>query len=346
MKKFFKSLFSLNPVSITTFCVILGLVLFLIGIPIFDMVELKTYDLRFISRGTLKPSPDVVLAVIDEKSLDIEGRWPWPRHRIARLIDQLSKDGAKVIGFDIGFLEPDQNTNLGFINRFGRQVEKLQIQHSDLKKFIYQSKIEADNDLTLSRAIENSKAPVVLGYFFHMKKDELDYEVDEKDIQDQLGRVSNSRYPLVRYDQDAADIKPFIPAFVPEGNIDLISKVTDGSGYFNMLPDQDGVVRWMPLVIKCGQEKYTPLSIQTVWHYLDRPQLMLEVAAYGVKGIRMGKRFIPTDENGQMLINYLGPARTFPHYSIGDILREALPQGTFKDKIVLVGATAIGIYDV
>ena len=55
------------------------------------------------------------MAVIDEKSLDKEGRWPWPRSKIADLIDILNKDGAKVIGFDIGFLEPDENSNLKLI---------------------------------------------------------------------------------------------------------------------------------------------------------------------------------------------------------------------------------------
>ena len=84
--------------------------LFVSGIPIFDLIELKTYDLRFFSRGSLQPSPAVVMAVIDEKSLDAEGRWPWPRSKIAALVDILSQDGAKVIGFDIAFAEPDENS--------------------------------------------------------------------------------------------------------------------------------------------------------------------------------------------------------------------------------------------
>jgi adenylate cyclase len=59
----------------------------------------------------------------------------------------------------------------------------------------------------------------------------------------------------------------------------------------------------------------------------------------------MGNRFIPTDESGQLLINYLGPPKTFSHFSIGDILGGKVARGTFKDKIVLVGATATGIHD-
>jgi adenylate cyclase len=76
MKKYIKPLFSLGPASIAVLCLTRVLILFLIGIPILDLIELKTYDLRFLSRGIKKPASEVVLAVIDEKSLDREGRWP------------------------------------------------------------------------------------------------------------------------------------------------------------------------------------------------------------------------------------------------------------------------------
>ena len=61
--------------------------------------------------------------------------------------------------------------------------------------------------------------------------------------------------------------------------------------------------------------------------------------------VQMGDTTIPTDGFGRMLINYRGPDGTFPRYSISDILDGKTPAGTFQDKIVLIGATAIGIYD-
>src|SRR4030042_6365914 len=114
-----KSLLSINPVSLTFTVILFVLILFMTGVSILDMIELKTYGLRFLSRGHLKPSPAVALARIDEKSLDKEGRWPWPRSKLARLVDILSQDGAKVIGFDIGFLEPDENSQLELISHLG-----------------------------------------------------------------------------------------------------------------------------------------------------------------------------------------------------------------------------------
>ena len=104
MKNIIKPFFSINTISLTFCTTLLVVILFVIGVPFLDMIELKTYDLRFLSRGHLKGSSEVVMAVLDEKSLDEEGRWPWPRSKIAALIDRLSQDGARVIGFDIGFL--------------------------------------------------------------------------------------------------------------------------------------------------------------------------------------------------------------------------------------------------
>ena len=347
MNKRFTSLFSINPFSISIYLTLLVVFLFIFIEPSFlEIVELKTLDLRFKSRGTQKPHDAVVLAVLDEKSLNREGRWPWPRSKIARVIDYLSNDGAKVIGFDIGFLEPDENTNLKIIDQFEQKITPLQLKNNQIKKFIKESKLRADNDLILANAIKKSQAKIVLGHFFYMSQAALNYKVEQKDIERQTKRIKNSKYPLLMYDQQDMEIDPFIHAYIPEANIDILSQAADSSGYFNMVPDKDGVVRWMPLIFKCGQEIYAPLSIQSVWHYLDQPQLMVKVANYGIQGIEMGERFIPAAEDGTMLINYIGPEKTFPHYSLSDIIRGNIPQGTFKDKIIMVGATAIAIYDV
>ncbi|MEW6668270.1 MAG: adenylate/guanylate cyclase domain-containing protein [Thermodesulfobacteriota bacterium] len=345
MKRRLKSIFSPRPASITAVLTLLVLVLFLLGIPILDMVELKTYDLRFLSRGVEKPTPEVVLAVIDEKSVESVGRWPWPRSKLASLVEALSREGAKAIGFDIVFSEPDENTNLKFLDNFEQQIQTLKLQDGKILEFMKESKRNADNDLILANAIREAKSSVVLGYFFHMSQVGLDFRVDEEQMKVQLKRIANSKYPLVVYQDKTVLSDPFITAYAPQGNLEILSDAAKGSGYFNMIPDSDGVVRWMPMIIKCGEDIYSPLSLQTLWQHLDRPQAMARLAAYGVQGVKLGNRFVPTDEIGQMLINYLGPARTFPHYSIGDILARKTPPGAFKDKIVLVGATAIGIYD-
>jgi adenylate cyclase len=340
-----KHLITLNPLTLTIAATLAVVGLFMAEIPLLEMIELKTYDLRLKARTGQQPSPAVVLALIDEKSLDIEGRWPWPRSRIARLVDLLSADGAAVIGFDIGFLEPDENTRLGFIDRLGRQVQDLDIRNEKLDDFIAVSRKHADNDRALAEAIRRSPATVVLGYFFHMNPAALDYQIPPEEIKRQLERIEPSKYPFVLYTDPEVDSASYIQAYAPESNLEMLAQAAESAGYYSVKSDPDGVVRWMPLIIKCGKHIYPPLAVSCVWHYVGKPQMMVEVSRYGVEGIRMGPGFIPTDETGQLLINYIGPPKTFPHISISDILAGRTPKGTFTDRIVLVGATAMGTHD-
>jgi CHASE2 domain-containing sensor protein len=343
--KWLKTLFSLHPASLTVGTIVVVIGLFSFGVPLLDLIELKTYDLRFVPRGQVPPSPAVVLAVVDEKSLNAEGRWPWPRSKIAALVEALSRDGARVISFDMVFSEPDENSQLTLIEQFSQKVDALGIKDPQLVDFIQESRTTADNDLALANAFTNASAAVVLGYFFHMSAAELGYRLEQSAIDQQLQRISASKYALVMSKAPDMRVVPFLRAYAPESNLEMFTKAAASSGYFSVQSDPDGVVRWMPLMIQSGEALFPPLAVLTVWHYLNKPQLMVQVGRHGVEGIQMGQRFIPTDESGRLLINYLGPAQTFPHVSISDILSGKLARGTFTDKIVLVGATAIGAHD-
>src|SRR5213594_2734446 len=72
-----RSWLRINPASLTLAVLLLVVLLFLSGAPILDLIELKAYDLRFLSRGPRPPSPVVVMAAIDEKSRDL-GPGPGP----------------------------------------------------------------------------------------------------------------------------------------------------------------------------------------------------------------------------------------------------------------------------
>ena len=63
-------------------------------------------------RGHLPAPPNISIVAIDEKSLELVGRWPWPRTRTAEIIQRLAEGGAKVIVLDILMNEPDENSRL------------------------------------------------------------------------------------------------------------------------------------------------------------------------------------------------------------------------------------------
>lgn len=344
MKAFVKSWLRVNPATLTLAVIVLVLLLFASRTPILDLVELKTYDLRVLSRDPAPPSPAVVLAVIDEKSLEREGRWPWPRSKVAALVDRLSRDGARVIGFDIAFVEPEQSSLLPFIDKLTKEMDAKSAMTPKLADALEESRKNADNDLALATALKKSSAAVVLGYFFHESEASLGYRLAPAEIARRVERLGDSKYPFIQY--ETRDISaPFIDAYAPEPNLDILNRAAPSSGYFSLRPDPDGMLRWMPVAIRGGDEVFPPLAVLAAWHYLGKPRLAVRVGVHGMLGVQMGERFVPTDENGRLLINYLGPGKTFPHFPVTDILRGELPAGTFKDKIVLIGATAVGTYD-
>jgi adenylate cyclase len=74
-----------------------------------ETLEENLYDYRFIIRGTVQPLEDIVIAAIDEKSLERLGRWPWTRDKIAQLVKRLTEEGAEIIVFDIILSEGEKN---------------------------------------------------------------------------------------------------------------------------------------------------------------------------------------------------------------------------------------------
>ena len=332
-----------QPLLISILIILIGSFAYFTGIPFLDLMELKTVDLRFEARERISPNPGIVLAVIDEKSIAREGKWIWPRSKLADLVTKLSKAGASVIAFDIGFLEPDDKRVVQAIENIESAVENFDIQDKGIENYLKKLKAQADNDKLLANAIANSSASVVLGYFFQMDPESSEH-LNEKDISIHQENITGSRYSMERYTSDDARNVPLIEVLTPQSNIELISNATSYSGFFNMYPDQDGVVRWMPAVLKFKESLYAPLSLMTISALLNIP-LSVKVAEYGVEEVRIGGLSIPTDELGRILINYRGKEKTFPHIPVTDILNEDIPGSLLKDKIVIVGATAVGIYD-
>jgi adenylate cyclase len=152
--------------------------------------------------------------------------------------------------------------------------------------------------------------------------------------------MTPSAYPVIRN----TDL-PFSPfrAKMVLPSLYRFSTFAKALAHINMISDEDGTLRWEMLSIAYHDDFYAPIGLQAARIYLGlKPEdLALDYAG----AVHLGSITIPTDEFGRMLINYRGPDKTFPMYSISDILDRNLPAGAFKNKIILIGATAIGIYD-
>ena len=342
MRTMIRKILSVSPLKITILVIFLLLVLYLVKFPFFHFMELKALDLRFKARGVRPPGVETVIAAIDEKSLTELGRWPWTRTRIAQMIDTLKEYGARSIGFDVVFAEPDDNASLRELDALSKKIDEMGLKEPWLLKYLDEQKEQADADRILARAIERA-GNVTLGYFFYTSEKEARHLTGEEIIRGEE-YIDKSKYDIVRM-SGKADEYPMIRAYAAAPNIRSLTDAAKTSGFFNAFPDIDGTNRWFPLVIKFGDNFYPPLSLSVVQQYLGRPMLSLRLEEYGVEGIAIGDTEIPTDESGRILVNFLGPFHTFPVYSITDIINNRLDPALFKDKIVLVGATATGIYD-
>jgi len=120
-----------------------GAILIAFKYDVFEGVERRLFDYRLRARGQLPLSDQVAIAVISEESLgkDELGMWPWPRAYQGYLVDALSEYGAKVIGYDVFFPEPDENVPLSGLRQFMRGIfvsmglDKPDMAQSDQAKF-------------------------------------------------------------------------------------------------------------------------------------------------------------------------------------------------------------------
>ena len=333
-----------GPVLLPFIIILVGAGLFLSSaVPFLSIMDLKTIDLRFKLRGEKAIQDTVVLVAVDERSLKAEGRWAWPRSKIADLVTRLSDKGARVIAFDVGFLEPENSVLVETIEEIQRAAAANGLRNERFVDYLGTLKVKQDNDRILAEAIKNAAAKVVLGFFFQVNAEEATH-ISADEIKGHSRNISTAEYPITQLITAEAKTTEMTEAAAPQSNIDIISESTNLSGFFNKLTDPDGVVRKIPLAIRFNEKLYAPLSLKAVGAYLDAP-LSIRVDDSGVTDIRVGERSIQVDDRGEIYINYRGEAQTFPHISATDILNDRVPAEMLKDKIVLIGATAVALYD-
>ena len=99
-----------SPLRLVAACLALGSVvagLHLLRPALLARADLAVYDRLLTASALRAPSGRVALVEIDERSLAEAGRWPWPRDRVAGLLDRVRTLGAAAVGLDILFAEPD-----------------------------------------------------------------------------------------------------------------------------------------------------------------------------------------------------------------------------------------------
>lgn len=365
-----------RPIRFTNTTLGLILTACILLLRVMDPVPLKRLDLlladwRFQLRGAQSPGSEVVIAALDEKSLDDSdlGIWPWSYDMQAKLIDQLTAYGAKSIGYDVVFSASDTRTG---IKHLGEIRDWLTAENDDryaaLTALVEEKIAAADHDQIFADALARSSR-TILGYFFHWYPNDVRH-LREADMQRYLQNIRSSKYNASITDPGVNLKSLSLPTgHAVESSVRPLSDAAWGAGFFNSYPDPDGVHRRYRLIVKYRDwvdlenepdYLFAPLGLRTLERYLQdgdgRANTVIWAGPNGVTHVGIqspnGRYVLPTNRKGQMLINHLGPSdgtnHLFPRYSAVDIIKgnhDAAPPGAFRGKIVLVGATAMGLVD-
>ena len=316
---------------------------------ILNLPDKKWIDAVMRERPVQPHTDEVVIATIDTLAVDKFGRWPWPRTRLAELVAALNDYyEVSTIGFDVVFSEPLLES-VEITDEFQKYFSRLKFDDTGkaarFVRFLKNRKTQLDGDRIFGEEMAKQKNSI-LGYFFY-DPSELEH-LSAEDLQKSVDRISGSEISAI----SGGSIGDFV---LPKGNAveSSISPIIKGaflSGYFTVLPDpEDGTIRRVHLLMKYQEDEniYPSLDLQILKHYYGADNILVETdpETGDIRAIELGNQVIFPDRDGSVLLNYKGPEKTFKHFSIYDIIEKKIAKEELEGKIVLVGATEPGVFD-
>ncbi len=310
---------------------------YVLSLPALESFELKTFDMRSKLRQEVNPSSEIVLIAIDDASIAQIGRWPWPRWRVAAMLDKLSAAGPRVIGLDILFSEPESDwlkELKALESRYGELVAAKQVVEKGVSfaAELSSASVRLDVDARLLASIR-AAGNVVLPMYFSLggvqgaKPEALPPAISSSVVTVQV--VPNAEEAGTPDGSKA--VYPLVP----------FAEVSAGVGHVNVYPDFDGVVRREMPVVRYGESYFPSYPVRLLLAYLG--QNASDAVFTSGQRLQAGKVGIPLDPGSGMLITFNGPEQTFRYYSYHDVMNDKVSMDVFKDKIVILGPTAAGI---
>ncbi len=323
------------PLLLGALCGIIVFIITSIFIYLYYPLELKSYDLRVLLRSKKYSSEKIVIIDIDDYSIEKLGRFRnWPRWYYASIIDYLAKENVKLIGIDMLFPQPD--TLPDFLIQIYQEKKEKDVQENLHKKGIRVNSrriIDAvlrniGFDEELRHAIKKSQRTILpLAIIRSSETVEGDMKGARKFTRDFPFSVRRS---LPQGTGIAAPTKTLI-----QGVKDI--------GVVNTDTDIDGIIRKIPLFYKYKKDVYASFSFVLFLHALDIEHKKIHIVPG--RYVRVGEITIPVDNETRMLINFLGSPFSFRYISFYDVFTNRVGEEFFKDRIVLLGSSAVALSD-
>ncbi|MBT3220464.1 MAG: adenylate/guanylate cyclase domain-containing protein, partial [Proteobacteria bacterium] len=284
-------------------------------------MERDALDLRFRLRGKEQPGPEVVILAFDDKTLENAPFLFERRVGQARVMSRAVEEGARVLGLDLFFADPERLLDEDLIKDVDAYLTgQPEGDAADPVAYKLLARVEEEvhGDEQLAQTIKRLRN-VVLS--FHVG-DRGNVAADDR-------YLSRGKYGQV----SAGDLLPQKNAHVMASESQF-NRVAARLGVLSTFEDMTGCVRDVPVGLRLGPSVFAPLGVQLVAEYEGVSRAA--VALIGSEGsIHIGDRVVQS-YNGHLLLNYRG---SFPTYSVVDLVDGHLPPDALKDKIALIGYT-------
>lgn len=280
-----------------------------------------------LSPRVYDPESPVRVVGVDEESLQAYGQWPWPRARVAALVDKLTDMGAAAIAFDFIFSEPDRASARKLVEALPETKLRAEVARLVAKA--------PDSDAIMAEAI--GRGPVIMAATLAPE--------GRKPFPSKAGFATAGDDPL-----------PFLFAF-PAAILPLAPFVekAQGLGVTNWIPDRDLVVRRVPLLVRMEDTIVPSLALEALRVAQGAQTLVVRSSnasgesAYGaqtgVNAVKAGSFEIATGPDADVRPRYAFRDKR-RDISAKAVLEGRVPRSEIEGRIVFIGALAVGIGDV
>ena len=303
-----------------------------------QQLEAQLLDLRFRLRPLGPPSDDIVLVLIDDQSIREVGRWPWSRAVIADALARLAAAGARTIGIDLLFAEPEAGTvAAAWLDRLREALGEVEDQGAsgvDADRILARVLDSLSGDAEFAAQLR-AAGNVVLPFSF-----EFNGPVDASPPEPPAA-VATTAFRIVHGPDTARSSLPLVAtSLLPP--IPELAEAAASLGHTSLALDRDGAARFEFPAVAYGQNVYPSFALEVARHHLavPRDQVRLELG----RGVWLGDRLMPTDSRTRLVVNYRGPGR-FRTVSFARVLAGDLSAAEFEGKVFLIGGSAAGVGD-
>ncbi|MBU0688001.1 MAG: CHASE2 domain-containing protein [Gammaproteobacteria bacterium] len=322
-----------------TALVVVFVFLFSANTDLIQSLERKAYDWGVLASAR-QASDKIVVIAIDDESIANLGRWPWPREIQGQLLDVLAEGKPKVVGQTALFFEPQVDAGLDYILNIAAVLEQTKLaetnpeQWLELQGLMQEALLHLDNDQKLAESMGHIHN-VLLGMYFELGEPQGNPDAPLPDY------VLKNNLLSVQGGAEAAFPIPSFNALVP---IPMLGQPALALGHLNVTPDVDGAIRTEPLVISYYDQFYPSLSLMLAAKSLNLGPQDIQVTLG--EGVRVGNLKITTDSALRMNTYFYANQEGRPAFQVDsfyDVLTGKIPAEKYRDKIVLIGATAAGV---